>query len=925
MTKKVAHVMAGIITLSLLCCGVWAEETKPAQPAKPEVQAQSDQPSAGQSKQAPKPAAKKPPFPPISDVLKDGTKMEGFISLYKKDEKLYAEIPNSTLEKPFMMSVSVAGGVAQGYLVSGMTRDESIYYWKLADSRVFLVKKNVRHIAKTGDPIHKAVAEDFSDSVIAALPLRAKSDRAVVVNLGDFLFTDYGMIGKDLRSVFGSDYNLDSKRTTWGSIKTFPDNVEIEVAATYSGKTWKDLRTVADSRAVSITLHYSFSAIPKSDYKPRQADDRIGFFLTVRKDYSLKGSEAPFSRFVNRWKLEKADPSADISPPRKPIVFYIEKSVPYEYRPIVREGVLEWNKAFEKAGFINAIEVRYQEEGAGWDAEDVRYNTIRWMTGEARYAIGPSRTNPLTGEIYDADILVDSNWLRTFEVQYKAFVEQPESSGARLGESGPANAETLDAFIKQLESGASAVRPVEDGRDLYRCEYALGLREQMGIGALAAAVRGEVPEKKGLPQEFIRQGLKELIMHEVGHTLGLRHNFKASSTIPFEDLHNKELSSKNGLTGSVMDYSLVNVAPKDEEQGHYFTPTLGAWDYLAIEYGYKQLQAKSADDKKKALQQIAERAAQPKYAYGTDEDISSDVDPLVNQRDMSDDPLAFSMQRVEIVTGLWDGLLDKLTEPGEGYQKARTAFFYTLRDMQRSLYHSSRYVGGFYVNRNHRGDEGERPVLEIVPAAKQREALDFVCANALSDAAFDFDPEMLTRLAPNRWNHWGSGMPSRLDLGIHETVLAGQLRIINRLFSSKVLSRIEGAGLYVKADEDVITVADVYQRVTETTWSELDKDLAAETWSASNPFISGYRRNLQRAFLKYVLLNHLLNPPSSLPQDARSVAWAAVAELGEDLEALLQKADQNAVALDPLSDAHLRESQIRIKKALEAAFSVQNY
>ncbi len=904
MKRSMYAVSGTIMLLSLLCGGVWAQEEKPAGKAKPAAKAPA------------------PPKNEVAELLKGATRMDGFLTLHRKDEVLYAEIPKSGLDKPFLMNHSVARGVAQGYVVSGLMRDEAIYYWKLADKRLFLVKKNVRHLSKSSGPISKAVAEDFSDSIVAVLQVRAKSNSVVIVDLADFLFTDYAQIAQDLKRTLGLDYSLDAKRTIWGSVKVFPENVEIEVAATYSGRTLRDVRTVADSRAVSVTSHFSFSSIPKSDYKPRPADDRIGYFLTVRKDYSLKGHEAPFTRYVNRWKLEKADSSAELSPPKKPIVFYIEKSVPYEFRPIVREGILEWNKAFEKAGFINAIEVRFQEEDAAWDAEDVRYNTIRWMTGEARYAIGPSRANPLTGEIYDADILVDSNWLRTFERQREYYTGEAAGPGERSG----AAPGSLEAYILELEGGEGAPFQPDEEYNIYRCAYTAGLGEQMVLASVAAELQDAPAGKKGVPKEFIRQGLKELIMHEVGHTLGLRHNFKASSVVAFEDLHNKKLTAKEGLVGSVMDYSLVNLAPKGEKQGHYFTPTLGPWDYLAIEYGYKELDAKGAGEQAKALNKIAARSAKPKLAYGTDEDLGADIDPYVNQRDMGDDPLAFSKQRTEIMRGFWGSLIEKLTKPGEGYQKSRTAFLYTLRDIQRAQYFAARYVGGFSVNRNHRGDAGERPALEIVPAAKQREALEFIGETALSGGAYSFDPEMLSRLTPDRWNHWGSGMTSQIDLGLHNRVLAGQLRIVYRLFSSKVLARVEESALYVEEGEELLTIADVYGTVTEAIWSELGNAIDGEAWSASRPFISGYRRNLQRAYLKYTLLSHVLNPPSSLPQDARSVAWMTLRTLSEDLDALLEKVENDpSVELDALSNAHLLETQTRIEKALDAAFSVQNY
>ena len=866
----------------------------------------------------------KPDFPPIDEVIEDGKKMEGFFNLYKKKESLFLEVPSSMLEKPFMLNVSFAGGIAQGYLVSGMTGFETILYWKVADNKLFLVDKNVRHVAGKPGPISSAVEEGFADSVIAALPIKGKSGGTYLVDIGDFLFTDYAEVGRVLSMMAGGGYSLDRNRTTWGIIKTFPHNVEVEVAATYATSSARDIRTVSDARSIPVTTRFSFSQIPQTGYKPRMADNRIGYFLSAFKDYSKKGSQEPFVRYINRWNLQKADPSAEVSPPKKPIVFYIEKSVPYEYRPIVREGILEWNKAYEKAGFVNAIEVRYQEDDAEWDAEDVRYNTVRWMTGEAGYAIGPSRKNPQTGEIYDADILVDSGWLNYFEWQYETFVEEGQDYLAQRDGLAPSEPLTVQGLLERAREKYGEIEPSLDRYSQHRCDFAEGLREQMAIGAVASLVRGASPTKKGVPPEFIRQGMKELISHEIGHTLGLRHNFKSSAMIPLDKLNDKDYAERNGLVGSVMDYSLINIAPEGVEQGYYFTPTLGKWDYLAIEYGYKEFGPGGGEDEQLAA--VASIASTSPYFFGTDGDAGSDVDPLTNTRDMTDDPIGFAEQRTQVIAELFENLVDRVIEDGEGYQKVRSAFLFLLRNMQMSHYHASRFVGGFYVNRDQKGDPEESPALEVVPAAKQRESLAFVCNTAFSDDTYGFGPELISRLTPNRWDHWGSSTPSRLEIDIHQRVLTGQMRIIARLFSSRVLQRVHEGSAYFGEDEDIFTLDEIYNDVSNAIWSELGQDVDEGPWSSKKPFVSSYRRDLQRSFLKTVLLRDVLNPSSMLPQDARAVAWVTLGGLKSKIDSVLEEVGDNSdTDLDALSLAHLKESQTRIAKALESAYSVTNY
>ncbi|MDP7638420.1 MAG: zinc-dependent metalloprotease, partial [Candidatus Hydrogenedentes bacterium] len=390
------------------------------------------------------------------------------------------------------------------------------------------------------------------------------------------------------------------------------------------------------------------------------------------------------------------------------------------------------------------------------------------------------------------------------------------------------------------------------------------------------------------------------------------------------DLHNKEIAEERGLIGSVMDYSLVNIAPEGVEQGYYFTPTLGPWDYLAIEYAYRRL--RGGDGEKKSLKEIAARAAAVENAYATDGDLQRDFDPLTNQRDMSSDPLAFAAQRTKIIESLWDGLVERVTEEGESYRKARTAFYITLHDLQNSHYFASRYIGGIYFNRNFRGDPDERPVFDVVGYEKQHDALKFVVEEALSDDAYDFDPEMLSRLAPNRWDHWGSTSPFRLDVPIHDRILQGQARILGRLFSTSVLNRIHDGAMYVADGADIFTIDELYGSVSEAIWSELDQNAGEKEWSAKDPFISSYRRDLQRYFFKYFLLADVLNPWPGMPQDVRSVAWTHLAKLQGRIDNVLEKLDADVDrSLDALTAAHLRETQARIGKAMDAAFSVMNF
>src|SRR5690606_20320254 len=291
---------------------------------------------------------------------------------------------------------------------------------------------------------------------------------------------------------------------------------------------------------------------------------RVGYFLTVIKDYSKQGDEDRFVRYINRWDLQKADPSAELSPPKQPIIFWLEKTVPFKFRKTIREGILEWNKAFEKAGFANAIEVRQQPDDADWDPEDINYNTFRWTTSSAGFAMGPSRVNPITGQILDADIIFDAAFLTFWKEEYEIF--SPEKVAAMTG--GPL---TLEEYRQQMLTNPAGHRHHAG----CACEYHSGLGRELAFASTALFARAADAAQLAAERErMIQQGLKEVVMHEVGHTLGLRHNFKASTYLKLEDLNNPEVTSKTGLTASVMDYAPSYITPKGVKQGDYYSTTI---------------------------------------------------------------------------------------------------------------------------------------------------------------------------------------------------------------------------------------------------------------------------------------------------------------------------------------------------------------
>ena len=864
-----------LFLISGFCLPITAQET--TETAKPAAQET--------------PKKKKKEYEDFNKVIEDSKSYQGFFKLYQKKENLYCEIQPAQLDKPFLCMISIARGIGTGRLLSGMTLEEWLLVWRRVGDRVHLVRKNVRFRAKQGTPIAEAVDLGYSDSVLFSLKLESVHPQrnSLLVNISPIFVSDL----PPLAGSIGGGARFDKTRSTWGTIKAFPKNVELRVKAVYSASGGRD--TIPDSRGIQLTVHYSLVQLPSNNYQPRLADDRMGHFMTTVKDYSLQTSDQPYIRYVNRWHLEKADKKAKLSPPKDPIIFYIEKTVPHRFRPYVRQGILEWNKAFEKAGFVDAIEARIQQDHETWDPEDARYNTIRWIVG-ASFAIGPSRVDPLTGQILDADILVGESWIRYWQREYTTFFEELEHERNH---------------------------PIDhDSR--FNCQIASGLARQIGFMASVLQARGVMEDGGELPEEFIGQALKALIMHEVGHTLGLRHNFKASTIFSLDDLHDKK---NEALHGSVMEYDAVNIAPEGKKQGDYYTTTIGPWDYWVIEYAYKPIDASKPEAELPELQKIASRVATPELRYATDGDASMyqyrDLDPLVNRWDLGADPLEFAKQRREIVSGLWDKIADKVTKDGMGYQRVRRAFRSLLGEYSSSMFLATRFIGGQYHHRDHRGDKNARLPYVPVPAKKQREALKFVKDHALSDEAFDFPPELLNSLAITRWSDWGtdSWSSTRLDYPLHSVILRNQSQILGRLLDANVLARVQDTELKFPDGADVFTLPELFSGITEAVWVELGRNAGEKQWSNTEAFISSFRRGLQREHLKQ-LIKLVLAADSGTPEDARSLARHHLVQLNERIKNVLQN---SKAQLDDYTVAHLEESQVRIEKALDADFQVERH
>lgn len=852
---------------------------------------------------APATPAAAPTTPPFATILKDAPPIPGMITLYRKGNSLFAELGPQDYGSEYIVLISISRGIAQGQLIGGMSwgfGDDWIWQFRKVDENVHIVRRNVRFKASPGSPEARAVGKAYTDSVLFSLPIVTKGPKGGdLIDLSRVFMSDLPQISMALPG-----FGFAGDRSTFGSVKGFEQNVEIEVAATYASGGQQEIETVPDSRGVGINVHYSISKIPQTNYQPRLADDRVGFFLTAVKDFSSKGDREQFLRYVNRWDLQKSDASAKVSPPSKPIKFWIEKTVPFKYEKAIYDGIYEWNKAFESAGFANAIVVERQPDNATWDPEDINYNTFRWITSNAGFAMGPSRVNPYTGQILDADIIFDADFLTSWKEEFENMTPK---TVAML---------TNGTFEETAEEKAARIFIPKMAR-YGECQLNHGMSMQFAFGSAAIMANADPKIQAEQLDKFIMQGLKEVTMHEVGHTLGLRHNFKASKWLTIKDMNDPE-KAKAGIVASVMDYSPANIVPKDWKQGDYYTQTVGPYDYWAIQYGYTPLTGGTAGEVAE-LKKIAARSGEVSLGYATDEDTrGSDPDPDSNRFDFGADPMEFAKIRIQLVNELLPGMVERVTAEGDDYTQARRVFNILLAQRGQALYFASRYVGGLKTSRSHRGDKDGKVPVGLVDAKTQRDVLGLLEENVFSDKPYQFAPELYNSLGWSNWNHWGKEPASRKDFGVHDTVLMWQERVIDQLIGSVTLERLHDGEMRVAPEADVLTTSELIERLTKSIFSEVET-IKEGDYSARKPAISSLRRNLQRSYLKS--LSRLAMGNSGAPQDCQTIAYDQLSRLSQRMNALLQNGAV-AAKLDPYSRAHLQESKDRIQKVLEAKLSL---
>lgn len=723
------------------------------------------------AKPAPKDAMKS-----IKDVTEKAVAYPGLLPLYQDSAtgKVYIEVSEKLLGKSFIFFRYAQDAVVEAGAFRGAFMDNKVIKINKYFDRIEISIVNTAFYFDSTNAISKASNANINEPIVVSEKIIAMQTdtldtlgntlkRYLIDADAVFLQESLGQIKRSKSPNEAPDAftmgSLSSKKTKYTLLKNYPANTDVVVEYVYENPypTNSGSDAITDARSVSIKLRNSIIQMPENDYQPRYDDPRVGYFLDQSTDLTST-SVIPYKDKINRWNLVKKDPNAAISEPVEPITFWMENTTPVNLRPVIKEAVEKWNIAFEKAGFKNAVVCLQQPDTADWDAGDIRYNVIRWTSSPNPPfgGYGPSFTNPLTGQILGADIMLEwiyiINRIRVEEIY------------------GISN---HSEFENQLS-------------DKHFCSAGNAMHQNILYGMHMLTANDVDSILKG---EFNQQALMDLVLHEVGHTLGLNHNFIASMLRTPEEIHNKVLGETKGLTGSVMDYTVPNISKDKTKQGLYFDNTPGPYDIWAITYGYTPF---SKETEAKGLDSILALSSKPENRFLNDADDmrvpGKGIDPRVMLFDMSSDPVGYAIDQLDLISGTMKTIKGKFIKNGQSYQELRVAYTILSGNYNRNLQTLSRWIGGIFVDRSFAGQNPSVKPFTPVSLQEQKRALQAIAKYSFAPEAYKVEDDIFNYLQVQR-----RGYETPFDgetLKIHDRILNSQKSLLDHLLHYNTLTRI---------------------------------------------------------------------------------------------------------------------------------------